>query len=181
MNEYPILTTVTFLPLAGGVLILLLGSERLARWIGLWTSLATLALALPLCGQFDKSSGALQFVESAEWIPSLGISYGMGVDGISLPFIFLAVLLTVLCVGVSWASVQTRVREYYAALLVAETAMIGLFAAANLFLFFVFWELILIPLFLLIGVWGGPGRVYAAVKFLLFTLAGSVLMLVLVI
>jgi NADH-quinone oxidoreductase subunit M len=102
----------------------------------------------------------------------------MGVDGISLPFIFLASLLSILCVGASWTAVQTRVREFYAALLVAETAMIGLFAASNLFLFFVFWELMLVPVFLLIGVWGGPGRVYAAVKFLIFTLSGSVLMLV---
>jgi NADH-quinone oxidoreductase subunit M len=102
----------------------------------------------------------------------------MGVDGISLPFIFLATLLSVLCIGASWTAIQTRVREFYAALLVAETAMIGLFAASNLFLFFVFWEFMAIPVFLLIGVWGGPGRIYAAVKFLLFTLAGSVLMLV---
>ena len=178
MNAYPILTMITFLPLVGGGLILLAGSERLARWIALATSLGTLAFAVPLYWQFNRSSSALQFVETAEWIPALRISYGLGVDGISLPFIFLAVLLSVLCVGVSWVAVQSRVREFYAALLVAETAMIGLFAAANLFLFFVFWELMLIPLFLLIGVWGGPGRVYAAVKFLLFTLAGSVLMLV---
>ena len=102
----------------------------------------------------------------------------MGVDGLSVPLILLAALLSVLCVSVSWTSVQTRVREFHAALLVAETAMIGLFAATNLFLFFVFWELMVVPLFLLIGVWGGPRRVYAAVKFLLFTLAGSVLMLV---
>jgi NADH-quinone oxidoreductase subunit M len=106
------------------------------------------------------------------------IDYRMGVDGISLPFIFLAAVLTVLCVSVSWTEVRTRVPEFYAALLVAETAMIGLFAAANLFLFFIFWELMVVPLFLLIGVWGGPRRVYAAIKFLLFTLSGSVLMLV---
>src|SRR5207247_2012743 len=156
----------------------LFGSERLARWIALATTLATLAVSAPLYWNFDKASGALQFVESADWIPSLNITYGMGVDGISLPFIFLATLLSVLCIGASWVAVQTRVREFYAALLVAETAMIGLFAASNLFLFFVFWELMLIPVFLLIGVWGGPGRVYAAVKFLIFTLSGSVLMLV---
>jgi len=178
MSEYPILTTATFLPLLGGGLILLLGSDRLARWLALATTLGTLAVSAPLYWRFDKSSGALQFVEAAEWIPSLNIAYGMGVDGISLPFIFLAALLSVLCVGVSWVAVQTRVREFYTALLVAETAMIGLFAASNLFLFFIFWELMIVPLFLLIGVWGGPGRVYAAVKFLLFTLAGSVLMLV---
>jgi len=182
MTAYPVLTTTTFLPLAGAVLILLLGSDRLppwlARWIALATTLATLALMAPLSWRFDKASSALQFVESADWIPSLNIAYGMGVDGISLPFLFLAALLSVLCIGASWTAIQTRVREFYAALLVAETAMIGLFAASNLFLFFVFWELMLIPIFLLIGVWGGPGRVYAAVKFLIFTLSGSVLMLV---
>ena len=102
----------------------------------------------------------------------------MGVDGISLPFIFLSSVLSVLCVGASWSAIQSRTREFYAALLVAETAMIGLFAASNLFLFYIFWELMIVPLFLLIGGWGGPGRVYAAVKFLLFTLPGSVLMLV---
>src|SRR2546425_4549604 len=178
MTPYPVLTATTFLPLAGAASILLLGGERRARWIALATTLATVAVSSPLYWYFDKASSALQFVESADWIPSLNIAYGMGVDGISLPFIFLATLLTVLGVGASWAAVQTRVREFYAALLVAETAMIGLFAASNLFLFFIFWELMLIPVFLLIGVWGGPGRVYAAVKFLIFTLSGSVLMLV---
>src|SRR6266571_1762527 len=168
MTAYPVLTTTTFLPLVGGALILLFGSERLARWIALATTLATLAVSLPLYWQFDKASSALQFVESADWIPSWNIAYGMGVDGISLPFLFLASLLSVLCIGASWAAVQTRVREFYAALLVAETAMIGLFAASNLFLFFVFWELTLVPIFLLIGVWGGPGRVYAAVKVPMF-------------
>lgn len=178
MMAYPVLTVTTFLPLMGAVLILLLARERLARGIGLAVTLATLAVSLPLYLQFDKASSALQFVESAEWIPSMSIPYGMGVDGISLPFIFLATLLSVLCIGASWTAVQTRVREFYAALLVAETAMIGLFAASNLFLFFIFWELMLVPVFLLIGIWGGPGRVYAAVKFLIFTLSGSVLMLV---
>ena len=178
MTAYPVLTATTFLPLAGAALILLSGSERLARWIALSATLATLAVSAPLYWRFDKASSALQFIESRVWIPSLNITYGMGVDGISLPFIFLASLLSVLCIGASWAAVQTRVQEFYAALLVVETAMIGVFAASNLFLFFVFWELMLVPMFLLIGVWGGPGRVYAAVKFLIFTLSGSVLMLV---
>ena len=178
MTDYPVLTATTFLPLAGAVLILLVGSDRLARLIALATTLATVAVSAPLYLYFDKGSSALQFVELRAWIPSWNIAYGMGVDGISLPFIFLAALLSVLCVGASWTAIQTRVREFYAALLVAETAMIGLFAASNLFLFFVFWELMVIPMFLIIGVWGGPRRVYSAVKFLLFTLAGSVLMLV---
>ena len=172
------LTATTFLPLVGAVLILLVGSERRARWIALAATVATLAVSVPLYRYFDKASSALQFVESRDWIPSWNIAYGMGVDGISLPFIFLSSVLSVLCVGASWSAIQSRAREFYAALLVAETAMIGLFAASNLFLFYIFWEVMIVPLFLLIGGWGGPGRVYAAVKFLLFTLAGSVLMLV---
>ena len=174
---YPLLTMLIFLPLVGGAAILF-GGERLARWIALATTLLTLALSSPLYWSFDKESGALQFVESADWIPAWNIAYQVGVDGISLPFIFLGALLSVLCVSGSWSAVQNRRREFYVALLVAETAMIGLFAAANLFLFYIFWELMIVPLFLLIGVWGGPKRIYAAVKFLLFTLAGSVLMLV---
>ena len=178
MTAYPILTVTTFLPLVGAALILFLGSDRLARWVALATTVATLAVSAPLYLNFDKASNALQFVETRDWIPDWNISYSMGVDGISLPFIFLASVLSVLCVSVSWIAVGTRVREFYSALLVAETAMIGLFAASNLFLFFIFWELMLVPMFLIIGVWGGAARVYAAVKFLLFTLAGSVLMLV---
>ena len=172
------LTATTFLPVVGAVVILLVGSERLARWIALAATVATLAVSVPLYRDFDKASSALQFVESRDWIPSWNIAYSMGVDGISLPFIFLSSVLSVLCIGASWSAIQRRVREFYAALLVAETAMIGLFAASNLFVFYIFWELMIVPLFLLIGGWGGPGRVYAAVKFLLFTLAGSVLMLV---
>ncbi len=177
MTDYPILTATTFLPLLGAALVLALG-DRLARWIALATTLLTLAVSLPLYLDFDKTTSGLQFVESVPWIPSWNIAYGMGVDGISLPFIFLSVVLSVLCVSVSWTAVQTRVRDFYAALLVSETAMVGLFSATNLFLFYIFWELMIVPMFLLIGVWGGPGRVYASVKFLLFTLAGSVLMLV---
>ena len=178
MTDYPVLTVTTFLPLVGAATILLLGGERRSRWIALIVSLATFAVSVPLYGNFDKTSGELQFVETATWISTWNINYTMGVDGISLPFILLAAVLTVLCVSVSWAAVRERVPQFYAALLLAETAMVGLFAAANLFLFFIFWELMVVPLFLLIGVWGGPARVYAAVKFLLFTLAGSVLMLV---
>jgi NADH-quinone oxidoreductase subunit M len=178
MIDYPVLTATTFLPLAGAVVILLFRGERLARLTALATSLATLAVSVPLYWYFDKSSSALQFKELANWIPQWDIAYQMGVDGISLPFIFLVTLLTVLCIVVSWTAIRTRVPEFYASLLVAETAMIGFFAAANLFLFFIFWELMVVPLFLLIGVWGGPARVYSAVKFLLFTLSGSVLMLV---
>ncbi|MSO56759.1 MAG: NADH-quinone oxidoreductase subunit M [Acidobacteria bacterium] len=174
---YPVLTASTFLPLIGAALIFA-SPERLARWIALLTTLATLAVSAPLYLRFDKTSGALQFVENRPWIPSWNLVYGMGVDGISLPFILLSAIVSVLCVAVSWSAIQTRVRGFYAALLGAETAMIGLFAATNLFLFYVFWELTIVPMFFLIGVWGSTGRVYAAFKFLLFTLAGSVLMLV---
>ena len=177
---YPTITVITFLPLLGAAGILFLGQGRRARWIALATTLATLAAMAPLCIGFDKIKIGLQFVDSVAWI-SMGhiqIDYQLGVDGLSLPFIVLSGLLTLLCVGASWTAIRTRDREFYAALLVAETAMIGLFAAANFFLFFIFWELMVVPLFLLIGVWGGSNRVYAAVKFLLFTLAGSVLMLV---
>ena len=177
MTAYPVLTVATFLPLVGAALVLL-GGEQRARWIALATAFMTLAASAPLYLNFDKTSSALQFVETREWIPSWGITYGMGVDGISVLFIFLASVLIVLCIGASWIAVGNRTREFYAALLVAETAMIGLFAASNLFLFFIFWELIVVPLFLLIGIWGGEKRVYASVKFLIFTLTGSVLMLV---
>src|SRR2546425_6200522 len=146
--------------------------------MALATTVATLAVSVPLYLHFDKTSSALQFVEAVPWIPSWNVTYGMGVDGISLPFIFLSVLLSVLCVAVSWTAIQMRVREFYAALLVSETAMIGLFACTNFFLFYLFWELMIVPMFLLIGVWGGAHRTYAAVKFLMFTLTGSVLMLV---
>jgi NADH-quinone oxidoreductase subunit M len=175
--SYPVLTVTTFLPMVGAGIILLLG-ERPARWIGLATTVATLAVSAPLYLRFDKTSSAMQFVESVPWIPSWNVDYGMGVDGISLPFIFLSVVLSVLCVGASWTAIRMRPREFYATLLVAETAMIGLFAATNFFLFYVFWELMVVPMFLLVGVWGGTERVYAAIKFLLFTLAGSLLMLV---
>ena len=178
MTDFPLLSLMTFLPLVGAVVIMLVGSQRAARWIALATTLGTLAISAPLYWSFDKASGALQSEDLAEWIPEWNIAYRMGVDGISLPFVLLTALLSVLCVGGSWTGIRTRVRAFYAALLVAETAMIGLFAAANLLLFFVFWELMVVPMFLLIGVWGGPKRIYAAVKFLLFTLAGSVLMLV---
>ena len=174
---YPILTATTFLPMVGAVAVLL-GSDRLARWIALVTTLATLTVSAPLYLRFDKTSSALQFVESTPWITSWNIVYGMGVDGISLPFVFLSAVLSVLCVSASWSAIQTSPRGFYAALLATETAMVGLFAATNLFLFYVFWELMIVPMFFLIGVWGGSRRIYAAIKFLLFTLAGSVLMLV---
>jgi NADH-quinone oxidoreductase subunit M len=177
VTTVPLLSVITFFPLLAGVAIFLC-RERAARWLALAGTLATLALSVPLYLQFDKTATGLQFVEVVRWIPTWNVVYSMGVDGISLPFIFLSTVVSVLCVGASWTAVRVRVREFYAALLLAETAMIGLFAATNLFLFYVFWEVMIVPMFLLIGVWGGPRRIHAAIKFLLFTLAGSVFMLV---
>jgi NADH-quinone oxidoreductase subunit M len=176
--DYPLLTVITFLPLAGGLILLLMRDERLIRWTSLLTTAVTMTIALPLLTEFDKSTHHMQFVETHPWIAAWGIEYAVGVDGISVLFVVLAALLSVLCVAVSWRAINTRVKDFYLALLIMETAMIGVFVALNLFLFYLFWELMLIPMFLLIGVWGGPNRVYAAVKFVLFTLAGSVFMLV---
>ena len=139
MTTYPILSMITFLPVLAGAAIFVC-SERVARWLALAGSLATLAISAPLYSHFDKSSTGLQFVESVPWIPSWNVVYSVGIDGISLPFIFLSTVVSVLCVGASWTAIRVRVREFYAALLLAETAMIGLFAATNLFLFYVFWE-----------------------------------------
>jgi len=175
---YPILTVIVFLPMLGCFALLLQRSQRLIRWTSLVTTVATLILALPLLTTFDKSTHLMQFVETHPWIPVWGIEYAVGVDGISVLFVVLSTLLSVLCVAVSWRAIDSRVKEFFLALLVMETAMIGVFVSLNLFLFFLFWELMLIPMFLLIGVWGGPNRVYAAIKFVLFTLAGSVFMLI---
>jgi NADH-quinone oxidoreductase subunit M len=177
---YPILSTVIFLPIAGGLALMLLGRgrEQLVRVAALAISVATLLLSLPLATAFDKTTAAMQFVERHAWIEVLNIQYAVGIDGISILFVLLAALVTVLCVLISWYSVTKRVKEFYIALLLIEGAMIGVFCAMDFFLFYVFWEAMLIPMFLLIGVWGGANRVYASIKFFLYTLVGSLLMLV---
>ncbi|WP_372622081.1 NADH-quinone oxidoreductase subunit M [Falsiroseomonas sp.] len=179
---FPILSLVTFLPLAGAFIILMVRGEeevvaRNARWTALWTSLITLALSLILWARFDQSSAEFQFVERATWLPEYGVAYHMGVDGISVLFVLLSTLLTPLCILASWESVQTRVREYMVAFLVLESMMVGMFCALDFVVFYIFFEAVLIPMFLIIGVWGGARRVYAAFKFFLYTLAGSLLML----
>lgn len=176
--SYPILTVTTFLPLAGALIILLLKNAGLIRWISLITAIATFTVSLPIYEHFDKTTYKMQFVESHKWIPSLNINYTVGVDGISILFVILTTLLSILCVLVSWKAIQEKVKEFFLALLITETTMIGIFVSLDLFLFFLFWEAMLIPMFLLIGVWGGPNRIYAAIKFVLFTLAGSIFMLV---
>ena len=176
-----ILTIVTFLPLVGALLILLArGSEtslaNIARWIALIFTIADLGVALYIWSQFDGTTAAFQFVERADWLGG-GITYHMGVDGISMLFVVLTAGLMPFCILASWKSIQTRVPEYMVAFLLLETMMIGVFCALDLVLFYVFFEGGLIPMFLIIGVWGGKRRVYASFKFFLYTLLGSVLML----
>ena len=182
MSDWPILSLVTFLPLAGVVFILGIRGEpevvaRNARYVALWTSLITFVLSLFLWFDFDRSTAAFQFVQKAEWLPAYNIYYHMGVDGISVLFVLLSTLLTPLCVICSWTAIQVRVKEYMIAFLVLETLMVGMFCALDFVLFYMFYEGVLIPMFLIIGIWGGPRRVYSAFKFFLFTLAGSVLLL----
>ncbi len=176
--DYPILTVSAFLPLIGVLVIFFLRNSTLIKWTALFTTISTLIVSLPLYRHFDKTTFKMQFVESHSWIPSWDINYIVGVDGISILFLMLTMLLSVLCVTVSWSAIKDKIKEFFISLLIMETAMIGIFVSLNFFLFYLFWELMLIPMFLLIGVWGGPNRIYAAIKFVLFTLAGSVFMLI---
>jgi len=179
---FPILSLLTWLPLAGGLFIMTVrGDEAVvasnARWAALWTSLIVFAISLVLWVKFDTSDAGFQFKESVSWLPEFGVGYRMGVDGISVLFVLLSTALTPICILASWDSVTTRVREYMLAFLVLETMMVGMFSAQDFIVFYMFFEGVLIPMFLIIGVWGGPRRVYASFKFFLYTLAGSILML----
>src|SRR3979490_1760949 len=181
MTSWPILSVVTFLPVLGALVIYINrgddeAARRNSRWIALWTTLVTFALSLILVWRFDPAQPDFQFVEKVSWLAS-GITYHMGVDGISLPFVILTTALMPLCILASWKSVTLRVREYMMAFLLLETLMVGTFSALDLVLFYLFFEGGLIPMFLIIGVWGGPRRVSASLKFFLYTLLGSVLML----
>jgi NADH-quinone oxidoreductase subunit M len=180
MTSWPILSVVTFLPIAGAIFIAFLNDDeagvRNARWVALWTTLVTFAISLILIRRFDPSTADFQFLEKRPWLGG-AINYAMGVDGISLPFVVLTTALMPISILASWTSIQSRVREYMIAFLVLETLMVGTFCALDLVLFYLFFEGGLIPMFLIIGVWGGPRRVYASFKFFLYTLLGSVLML----
>ena len=183
MDNFPLLSVITFLPLVGALFILMVrGDEevvaRNARYLALWTSLVTFAVSLIVWIDFDHSTADFQFVEQVAWLPGYNISYHMGVDGISMLFVILATFLTPICVLASWEAIKDRVREYMIAFLVLETMMVGMFCALDFVVFYVFFEGVLIPMFLIIGVWGGARRVYSAFKFFLYTLAGSLLMLV---
>ena len=182
------LSLIVFLPLAGGVVALLLGDregrrDALVRWFSLLVSLAVFALTLLLWLRFDVSAGAaeFQFLEQREWIRDFGISYHLGVDGISLLLIVLTGFLTPVSLLSSWGSVTKRTREFNFFMLALETGMLGVFASLDLFLFYIFWDAMLVPMYFLIGIWGYERRVYAAVKFILYTMAGSVLMLIAII
>jgi len=181
MADFNILSWVTFLPLVGVVLILLTGGKeevaaRNARAVALLTTLVTFVLSLGIWYLFDNNEAGFQLVEKGEWLGG-GINYHMGVDGISMLFIILTTFLMPLCILASWDAITTRVREYMIAFLIMETLMIGVFCALDMVMFYLFFEAGLIPMFLIIGIWGGKNRVYASYKFFLYTLLGSVLML----
>ena len=183
IGDWPLLTIVTFLPLFGALFLLMIRGEdevvaQNARHVSLWVTGFNFLVSLTLLIGFDSQMPGYQFEEKAEWLPGTGIGYHMGVDGISMPFVLLSTLLTPLSILASWRSIKVRVREYMIAFLVLETMMVGMFASLDMLMFYLFFEAVLIPMFIIIGVWGGAQRVYAAFKFFLYTLLGSVLMLV---
>ncbi len=177
--DFPILSLSIFLPTLGALFIwLFVKGDEAVRWASLAVSVATFLVTLPLWIYFETGTSHMQFEEFHRWIPAFNINYQLGVDGISMPFILLTSLLTVICIISAWRCITERVKEYMLAFLVLETTLIGVFCALDAVLFYFFWEAMLIPMYLIIGVWGGKNRVYATIKFFLYTLAGSVLMLV---
>jgi NADH-quinone oxidoreductase subunit M len=178
--DWPILSVLIWLPVLGGVIMLALGDHgaALGRWVALLTTAATFGISTLLWVYFDTSTPLMQFTEQHDWIPALHSSYSLGVDGIAMPLILLTTFITPLVVIASWTVIEKKPGQYYAAFLILEGLMIGVFAALDGLLFYVLWEAMLIPMFIIIGVWGGPRRVYATIKFFLYTFLGSVLMLV---
>ena len=173
-----ILTVVTFVPLFGAFILLFIKDEIKIRWIALSFAAVDFILAIPVVLGFDTSTYSIQFVERYSWIPSFNIDYYLGVDGISVLFVFLTSLIGWICVLASWTAIEKKVKEFMISLLVIQTAMLGVFCSLDFFLFYFFWEAMLIPMFLIIGVWGGANRIYSAFKFFLYTLAGSIFMLI---
>jgi len=176
-----LLSAIIFLPLIGAIIIALLRTIVTAsaiKGIALVIALLTFVVSLALYTGFDETTHAMQFMVQKSWIPELGISYQLGIDGISLWLVLLTTFLTPICVLAAWGSIEKGTSGFMISLLMLETGMLGVFCALDLFLFFVFWESMLIPMYLLIGVWGGKRRIYATVKFVLYTMAGSALMLV---
>jgi NADH-quinone oxidoreductase subunit M len=181
LETIPFLSVLIFAPLGAALVAAFLRNENALRWWTLVFTLAAAAFSLPLYWEFDTTTAAFQFVEHAKWIPWLNVNYTLGVDGISLLLVLLTTLIMPLCVLCSWRYIEKRVKEFMICLLIMESAMIGVFCALDFVLFFVFWEAMLIPMALLIGVWGGPRKVYAALKFFIYTMAGSVFLLVAII
>ncbi|MBX5460162.1 MAG: NADH-quinone oxidoreductase subunit M [Steroidobacteraceae bacterium] len=180
MQGFGLLSALVWLPIAAGVIVLLLGDRRIVtgRWVALIGSLITLVLCLPLMTGFQGGTAEFQFVEKLRWIPGFEAYYHLGVDGISAPLVLLTAFMTVPVIIAAWSVIETRPSQYYAAFLIMEGLMIGVFSAMDALLFYFFWEAMLIPMFLIIGIWGGPRRVYATIKFFLYTFLGSVFMLV---
>src|SRR5262245_13792035 len=178
--QLPWLSTIVFFPLAGALITALLPARRegLIRTWATVVALVEVAIALPLWWRLVPGQDGWQFAAARTWLPALGASYSLGVDGVSVLLVLLTVVLTAISVVGAYAAVEKRAREFYACLLALEAGMLGTFLATDVLLFYVFWEAMLVPMYLLIGVWGGPRRVYAAIKFFLYTMAGSVLMLV---
>src|SRR6185369_4556357 len=177
MNGLPILSIVTFLPLLGALVVGVLPA-RYARAAGLTAALATWVVSLILAASFSAAAPGFSFVEEQSWIPAFGIEYKLGVDGLSLALVVLTTTLMWISILASFAPIQTRIKEYMISFLILEVGMIGVFLALDTFLFYIFWEVVLIPMYLIIGIWGGANRIYATIKFVLYTLVGSLLMLV---
>ncbi|PVV14921.1 MAG: NADH-quinone oxidoreductase subunit M [gamma proteobacterium symbiont of Ctena orbiculata] len=178
--DWPILTLTVWLPIIGGLMVLASGDRETnaTKWTALIVAILTFIVSLPLWFAFDSSTSVMQFVERVPWVPSFDIEYYMGVDGISMPLIILTTFITPLVVIAGWEVIKYRPSQYMAAFLIMEGVMVGVFSALDAMLFYVFWEAMLIPMFLIIGVWGGANRVYATIKFFLYTFLGSVFMLV---
>ena len=181
MTSLPLLSLAIWVPILAGILVLFTGDDKnasSARWIALLGSLVAFAVTVPLYTGFNFADGGFQFQEGFSWIPTFNIHYHLGADGIAVPLILLTSFTTILVVIAAWEVIQKRVAQYMAAFLIMSGLMIGVFSALDAILYYVFWEAMLIPMFLVIGVWGGPNRVYATIKFFLYTLLGSLLMLV---
>jgi len=179
MTDLPVLSLIVFAPLIGVVALLAVPGDnhRAIRWVALLAALASFGFSLALLG-YQTSGAEFQFREDVSWIPAFGMGYRLGVDGLSVVLVMLTTVLSVVAILYSWDPIRTRVKEYYIAMLLLMVGMLGVFVSLDLFLFYVFWEISLIPMYLVIGIWGGPRRIYATVKFVIYTLVGSLLMLV---
>jgi NADH-quinone oxidoreductase subunit M len=179
-SELPLLSLIVFLPLVVAVVLVFVPrrAERAVAQIATWSAFGIFLLSLVPLGLYDRSDGGFQLVEAANWMPSFGIQYKVGVDGVSLLLVVLTTLLTFISLLSSWSFIRERVKEYYVYFLLLEVGMLGVFVSLDLFLFYIFWEVMLVPMYFIIGIWGGARKIYAAIKFFLFTLVGSLLMLV---